>query len=73
MASIRTLIARIIGGAQCIFGAVASVFAYLVYANQGTREALSITQEEIPLFILAFLVFSVLSILSGIILIREEN
>jgi len=63
----------VIGGIQCVLGAAASVFAYLVYASPSIRETLSIIPEEVFLLILLFLVFSVVSIASGIILIREDR
>ena len=73
MASFRTVISRFIGGIQCFLGAVSAVLSFLVYASQPFRESLDIDLQEASLFMLLFMVFSVFSIVSGLILIREES
>ena len=62
----------ILGGLQCIIGAAASVFAFMIYASAPIREELSIGEEEMPLFMFVFLVFGVFSVVSGMILLREK-
>lgn len=61
------------GGFQCVVGAIASVFAYIVYAGASVREQLSISQDEVTLFMFVFIVFGVFSIASGMILLREKS
>lgn len=73
MSSIRTFIARLVGGVQCLLGAATSTFAYLVYASQSIRESLSIANEESFLIVFLLVVFGAFSILSGMVLIREED
>jgi hypothetical protein len=71
---IRRLISRFVGGTQCALGALASVFAFLVYASLSIREAIGITSEaEVYLYMFLSLVFSVFSILSGLFLLREAK
>jgi uncharacterized protein with PQ loop repeat len=60
------------GGFQCVVGAIASTFAYAIYASASVREELSISQGEVALFMFVFLVFGVFSIVSGMILMHEK-
>jgi hypothetical protein len=53
-------------------GAIVSILAYVIYASAPVREELSINQGEVALFMFVFLVFSVFSIVSGMILLREK-
>jgi hypothetical protein len=69
----RTLVSRIVGGIQCGLGTTASVLAYLVYVNPSIQEALGIVPEEVFLYMFLLLVFGILSILSGLLLVREED
>lgn len=73
MTRIRRWASRLIGAVQCIIGAAASVFVYLVYANPVLRAELSLTEAEIPLFILVFMSVSAVLVLSGIILVRDDR
>jgi len=74
MTKIRRLISRFIGGTQCVLGALASVFAFLVYISLSTRETIAITSEaEVYLYMFLSLVFGVFSILSGLFLLREAK
>lgn len=70
--SFRRNLSRVIGGVQCVLGIVASLFAYVIYVSAHMREQLGITQEEVALFMLVLVVFSVLSALSGVVLLRER-
>jgi hypothetical protein len=54
-------------------GAAASAFAYLVYASQSIRESLSIANEESFLIAFLLVIFGAFSMLSGMVLIREED
>lgn len=69
----RSLVSRFVGGIQCGLGGLASVFAYLVYANSSIQEALAIASDEVYLYMFLLLVFGMLSILSGLLLVHGEN
>jgi len=69
----RRKIASLVGGVQCGLGGLAVVFAYLLYVSPSVREVLAVTVEEVYLSIFLFLVFSVFSIFSGLILIYRED
>jgi hypothetical protein len=73
MRKLRRLVSLFVGGIQCGLGGLASVFAYFIYASSSIRDAFAITSEEIFLYMFLLLVFGVVSILSGIILIRKES
>jgi len=73
MIKVRRMASRLVGGIQCGLGGLASVFAFLIYASPLIREALAITYEEVYLYMFLFLVFGVFSILSGLLLLREEE
>jgi len=73
MTKARRVALRIVGGLQCGLGGLASVFAYLVYASPLIRDALAIASEEVPLYMFLFLVFGMFSILSGFLLVHEED
>ena len=73
MAKARRVVSRFVGGIQCGLGALASVFAFLVYASPSIRDALAITSEEVYLYMFLSLVFGVFSILSGSLLVRKEK
>ena len=73
MIKVRRIASRLVGGIQCGLGGLASVFAFLIYASPLIREALAITYEEVYLYMFLFLVFGVFSILSGLLLLREEE
>lgn len=68
----RGYVAKFLGGLQCVVGAVAAVFAYIVYANALVREQLSVGEGEVALYMLVLVVFGVFSIASGMILLREN-
>jgi len=72
MAKARRIVSRLVGGIQCGLGGLASVFAYLVYATPSIRDLLAITSDEIYLYMFLLLIFGMFSILSGLLLIREE-
>jgi len=73
MGEVRRAVSQFIGLIQCGLGGVASVFAYLVYASPSIRDALSVTPNEVYLYMFLLLVFGMFSILSGLLLIREED
>jgi hypothetical protein len=73
MESGRVILSKIMGGIQCMLGGAASVLAYLTYVSPETREMIGVSQEEIALFTFLFLVFGTFSIVSGMILMREQQ
>jgi len=73
MSKFRKIVSQLIGGIQCGLGMLASVFAYLIYASPSIRDVLAITSEEIYLYMFLFLVFGIFSILSGLIVRKEES
>jgi len=73
MTNARKAVSMLIGGIQCSLGGLACIFAYLVYVSQSIQEALSIVPEEVSLSMFLLLVFGMLSILSGLLLVQEEN
>ena len=60
------LISKIIGGSQCGAGIAMSILAYIVYSQQGIKDALAITQNETSLIAFLLLFFGVFMILSGL-------
>lgn len=56
-----------------MLGGLAAAFAYFLYASQQLRDALFIASTEISLYMFISLVFSMLSIVSGLLLLRGEN
>ncbi len=73
MATLRKTASLLVGGVQCVLGGVASIFAYLILTNQQIQDMLSILPREAPLFMFLLIVFGTLSILSGLLLVREGN
>jgi LytS/YehU family sensor histidine kinase len=56
-----------------MLGGIAVVFAYLVYATPQMRETLVIASEEVYLCMFVALIFSMLSIVSGLLLMHGGN
>jgi len=73
MTKARRAVSRLVGGIQCGLGGLVSVFAFLVYASPLIRDSLAVTPEEVYLYMFLFLVFSMLSILSGLLLLSEKE
>lgn len=67
------MVSGLVGGIQCSLGGLAAVFAFMLYASPSTREMLAVTQQEVSLYMFITLIFSILSIMSGLLLIRREN
>lgn len=73
MANFRKTISQFIGGIQCVIGMIATVFAFIIYAYPVVRETIAITSEgELYLYMFLSSIFGVFSILSGLLIIREE-
>ena len=73
MTKVRRAVSRLVGGIQCGLGGLASVFAFLVFASPSIQEALAVTSEEVYLYMFLFLVFGIFSILSGLLVRKEDN
>lgn len=63
---------RLVAGVQCALGGVSSTLAYFVYSNAWIREAISISDGEVYLFMFLFLAFGAFSIFSGLLLTSER-
>jgi len=71
--SIRRKVSIAIGLAQSVIGALATVFAYLLYHDfLGIRALLSVTSKDVVLYMLTLIVFGLLSIISGLFLVSEQ-
>jgi hypothetical protein len=73
MSSGRRIVTKVVGMIQCVLGGIASVFAFFVYASSQLQEALAITSREVSLYMFLFSVLGILSIISGMLFLREEN
>jgi len=69
---VRKIVSRIIGVVQGAIGALAVIFAYVLYHNFfRLQDMLDVTAGNLPLYILFLLIFGLLSIMSGLFLIYE--
>jgi len=69
---VRKIFSRIIGVVQGAIGAVAVIFAYVLYHNFfNLQDVLNVTAGNLPLYILFLLIFGLLSIISGLFLMYE--
>jgi len=73
MGKVRRTISLLIGGIQCSLGVLASVFAYLVYADPWMRGLLAVTSEELYISMFLLLVFGIFSVFSGLLLVHKER
>lgn len=70
---IRKLVVTFFGVTQEVIGALAIVFAYVLYYNiLDIRTNLEIPLEHVSVYLLLLFVFGFISILSGFFLIRER-
>jgi len=71
---LRKILATVVGTVQTSIGVLAVILVYILYFNSfGLREWLNVTEEFLPLQMLVLIVFGFFSILSGSILVREED
>ena len=71
---IRRRVSVVVGLTQSIIGASATIFAYLLYYNfLGVQAMLNVPSKDVVLFMLVLIVFGLLSIISGLFLINEEE
>jgi hypothetical protein len=73
MVNVKRKVSKFIGGTQCVFGLLASVFAFIIYISPPMRETSAIASEEVYLYIFLSSIFGVFSILSGLLLLRGEK
>jgi len=70
---IRRKVSIAVGLAQSIIGASATIFAYLLYHNfSDVQVMLNVSPKDVVLFMLVLIVFGLLSIISGLFLLKEE-
>ena len=56
-----------------MIGALAAVFGYVLYYNFfEVQAALSVPQTDVLLYMFLFIVFGILSIISGLFLVNEQ-
>jgi len=66
-------ITMIVGIAQGVVGAVSFIFAYFLYHNLFNVQAvLNVSAKDLFLYMLLFIVFGLLSIISALFLIFEQ-
>lgn len=69
---IRRTLSKIIGVMQTALGGIAMVFAFLSYYNVfGIQTMLGVSAEGIGLYLWIFIIFGLLSVISGLILFFE--
>jgi len=71
--SVRRKVSIVVGLAQSVIGAFATVFAYIIYHNFfRIQEVLNVPQKDVLLYMLILIVFGLLSIISGLFLVNEQ-
>ena len=69
----RKTLAKTIGVAQTTIGGIAMVFAFLSFYDVfGMQAMLGISKESIGLYLWVFIIFGLLSIISGLFLFYES-
>ena len=69
---IRRTFSKIVGVMQTALGGLAMVFAFLSYYNVfGIQTMLGVSAEGIGLYLWIFIIFGLLSVISGLILFNE--
>ena len=69
---IRRTLSKIIGVMQTVLGGIAMVFAFLSYYNVfGIQTIFGVSAESIGIYLWIFIIFGLLSVISGLILFYE--
>jgi hypothetical protein len=69
----RTILSKTIGVIQAAIGGIAMVFAFLAFYNVfGIQTVLGVSPESIGLYLWVFIIFGLLSIISGLFLFYER-
>lgn len=70
----RTILSKTVGLIQAAIGVVVMVFAFLAFYNVfGIQTMLGISSESIGLYLWVFIIFGLLSTISGLFLFYERN
>jgi ABC-type Na+ efflux pump permease subunit len=70
---VRRNVSIAVGLTQSIIGALATIFAYLLYHNfLGIQTMLNVPSKDVILFMLVLIVFGLLSIISGLFLVNKK-
>ena len=71
--TIRRTLTNIVGVMQTALGGLTMVFAFLAYYNVfGIQTMLGVSAEGIGLYLWIFIIFGLLSVISGLILFYEQ-
>lgn len=69
----KRTVSKIIGLTQTAIGGLTMVFAFLLFYNiLGMQEMLGISPEGIGLYLWTFIIFGLLSVISGLFLFYEQ-
>ena len=68
----KTIISKIVGVIQTAIGGVIMLFAFFIFYNiPDLRTALGFAEEAVGLYLWAFLILGLLSVISGLFLVYE--
>jgi len=71
--SAKRILSKIVGLIQTAIGGIAMVFAFLSFYNVfGIHAMLGVSKESIGLYLWVFIIFGLLSIISGLFLFYEQ-
>jgi hypothetical protein len=69
----RRILSKIVGLTQTAIGGIAIVFAFLMYYNAfGIQTMVGVSVESIGLYLWVFIIFGLLSVISGLFLFNER-
>lgn len=69
---VREAVLRVVGVTQSVVGALAVIFAYLLYFGYFDIQNLLSISGDLPLYLIVLLLFGLFSIISGFCLICEK-
>jgi len=70
----KRILSKIIGLTQTAIGASIMILAFFVFYNIfNIQTALGFSSEEIVLYLFAFIIFGLLSVISGLLLFYQET
>jgi len=71
--NVKRILSKIVGLTQTAIGGLVMIFAFLSFYNVfGIQEMLGVSAEGIGLYLWAFIIFGLLSIISGLFLFYEQ-
>ena len=62
-----------VGLVQSFLGGILTVLAYVVYSDKGLQQSIGVSSREAPLYMFVIMVIGLFLILSGLMLLSEEN